>query len=148
MIRRAKLGELETIVSLLELNSDTFSKTEVASARKNILELIRQRTFFVARVSDKVVGCAGFERQNDTDGVYSLNWLAVHPSFKRRGIATKLYSFVEERVKWLGARLIFLNAGSGEVNRHFYRNMGFKQSGKIPKYYGEAKDLILYHKLL
>lgn len=59
-----------------------------------------------------------------------------------------MYNLIEERVKRLGARLIFLNAGSGEANRHFYRKMGLKKSGRIPKYYGEEKDLVLYHKIL
>ncbi len=148
MIRRAKPGELGTIVSLLRLNPDTFSKTEVASAVKNIRKLIGRRNLFIARVSDRIVGCAGFEKQDDTDGVYSLNWLAVHPEFKRKRAATALCNLIERRVKRLGARLIFLNVGSGEANRHFYRKMGFKKSGRIPKYYGETKDLILYHKLL
>lgn len=148
MIRRAKPGELGTIISLLRLNLDTFSKTEVASAVKNVREFIRQKKFFIARVSDRIVGCAGFEKQDDTDGVYSLNWLAVHPDFKRKGVATALCNLIEERVKRLGARLIFLNAGSGEANRHFYRKMGFKKSGRISKYYGEAKDLVFYCKPL
>lgn len=148
MIRPANIEELETIVSLLRLNPDTFSKTEVASAVKNIRQLIKQKKFFIARVRDRIAGCAGFEKQDDTNGVYSLNWLAVHPSFKRRGIATKLYNLIEERVRRRGARLILLNAGSGEVNRHFYRKTGFKKSGRIPKYYGPAKDLIFYCKPL
>lgn len=148
MIRPAKMGELGTIVSLLRLNPGTFSKTEVASAIKNIRGIIGRRNFFIARASDRIVGCAGFEKQNDTRRVYSLNWLAIHPDFKRQGIATGLYNFIEERVKRLGGRLILLNAGSGETNRHFYRKMGFKKSGRIPKYYNETKDLIFYFKLL
>ena len=65
--------------------------------------------------------------------------LAVHPDFKRRGIATELYVFIEGCVKKIGGRLIILDAGSGEVNQYFYRKMGFIECGRVPKYYSEKK---------
>lgn len=146
------MKDLEKILSIIKLNLDTFSETEIAEAGKNIMEIINKRNkendFLIERFSKKIVGCAGFERQNDTDGVYSLNWLAVHPDYKRKGIATGLYNFIEKQIEKLDARLIFLNAGSGEENRYFYSKMGFKKSGRIPKYYSETKDLILYYKFL
>ncbi len=146
------MKDLEKILSIIKLNPDTFYESEIAEAGKNIMEIIKKRNkendFLIERISKKIIGCAGFERQNDTNGVYSLNWLAIHPDYKRRGIATGLYNFIEKHIEKLNARLIFLNAGSGEENRYFYSKMGFKASGRIPKYYNETKDLVLYYKFL
>lgn len=152
VIRQAGLDDLKTILSLIKLNSDTFSKTEVTEAGKYLMGLISKRNqendFFVAKVSNKIVGCAGFSKQTDTYGVYCLNWLAVHPDFKRRRIATKLYLFIEACIKKQSGRMIVLDAGSDEANQYFYRKMGFIECGIIPKYHSEKKDMIMYYKPL
>ena len=138
MIQQAKSSDLKIIVSLIKLNFDTFSEIESEEAGKYIRKLISKRdkenNFFVSEISNRIVGCAGFSKQKDTSGVYCLNWLAVHPDFKRKGIATELYHFIEERIKKLAGRLIMLEAGSGEANQYFYIKMGFVECGRIPAY--------------
>lgn len=152
MIQHAKASDLKTIISLIKLNSNTFSEIESAEAGKYLRKLISKRDnendFFVAKRSNKIVGCAGFSKQTDTYGVYCLNWLAVHPEFKRRGIATELCLLIEKRIKELAGRIIVLEAGSGEVNRHFYGKMGFVECGRVPKYHSEEKDMVIYYKPL
>lgn len=153
MIKEAALKDLKLIMLLIRLNSDTFSEFEILAAERSIKELIKKQSnenkFFVAVNSGKIIGCAGYLKQDDTSGVYSLCWLAIHPSFKRQGVATKLYNYTESKIKSLKhARIIILNAGSNEMNRFFYKKMGFSASGTIPKYYSEAKDLIWYYKNL
>lgn len=150
MIRKATIKDLKPIMALIKLNLDTFSESEIPSAEKCIKELVKKQDkkneFFVIADSEKIIGCAGYSKQDDTKGVYFLCWLAVHPDFKRQGIATKLYSHIEAKLKLLHARLIILNAGSNETNRFFYKKMGFKTCGTIPKYYSETKNLIWYYK--
>ena len=152
MIREAKLKDFQKIMSLLKLNLDTFSKSEIPAAANYIPELIRQKNkygnFFVIVDRNEIVGCAGYSREQDVIGVYSFNWLAIHPDFKRRGLATELYNHIENSVKLLNARLFIANAGEKEPNRFFYKKMGFKVCGKIPKYYSNKKDLIWYYKFL
>lgn len=150
MIRKATSKDFKSIMALIRLNLDTFSESEIPSAEKCIKELIKKQDkeneFFVAVDSEKIIGCAGYSKQDDTSGVYFLCWLVVHPDFKRQGIATELYNHIETKLKSLRARLIILNAGSNEVNKFFYRKMGFKTCGTIPKYYSETKNLIWYYK--
>lgn len=152
MIKKAMFKDLNLIMSLIKLNSDTFSETEILQAKKCIKELIKkqneEKSFFIMINSGKIVGCAGYSQQDDTEGVYFLCWLAVHPDFKRQGIATDLYKYIENKLITLQARLLILNAGSNEINRFFYKKMGFKISGKIPKYYNQEKDLVWYYKIL
>ena len=150
MIRKAVSKDLRSIISLVKLNSDTFSRFEIPAAEKNIKEFVKgqdkNNKFFVIINSDKIVGCGGYEKQDDTFGVYTLCWLVIHPDFKRRGLAVELYSHIESNLKTLHARLIIAEAGRGEVNRFFYRKIKFKIAGIIPKYYSRTEDLVWYYK--
>ena len=153
MIRKANAKDLVSIISLFRLNSTVYSECEIIIAKKYIQEIIESHnykndSYFVFVDSGRVIGCAGYALRKDTENVFSLNWLAVHPRFKRKGIATKLYQYIEEQIKLLNARLIILNAGSYEENKFFYEKMGFIIVGTIPKYYSDTKDLIQYCKLL
>ncbi len=147
-IREAVIKDFPSIMALFKMNSDTFSRNEIPAAQKYIEELIKGMIgrFFVSVSKNKIVGCAGYSKEADTDGVYSFNWLAVHPDFKRHGMATELYNMIENKIKAFGGRLIIVNAGSNEVNRFFYKKMGFKACGRIPQYHSEKKDLIWYYK--
>ncbi len=152
MIRRAETRDLREIVSIFRSNPETFSDTELTVAGKDIRNVIKDRgcekDYFVAEASGKIVGCSGFERQRDTNGVYVLTWLAVHPDFQRKGVATRLYRLIEGSIRKMHGRVIFIYAGSGEANRHFYRRMGFRKTGRIPKYHSATKDLVVYCKLM
>lgn len=150
IIREANIKDIKIIMMLLKLNSDTFMKSEFSSARKNITELIKKKdknnNFYVTTINNDIVGCCGYSYQYDTYNVYSLNWLAINPNYKRQGIATELYNYIETIIKKLNGRLIILNAGSNEINKYLYKKVGFKISGHIPKYYSKEKDLIWYYK--
>jgi ribosomal protein S18 acetylase RimI-like enzyme len=149
----AEKNDINGIIELIQLNSDTFAKSEIPAARESISYLIEQQDmdnkFYVAKRSGLIIGCGGYSKENDTNGVYTINWLATHPQFKRRGIATHIYTYCESELYITKrARLLILNAGSGEQNRFFYKKMGFKESGRIPQYYNKNKDLIWYYKIL
>jgi ribosomal protein S18 acetylase RimI-like enzyme len=149
----AEKNDINGIIELIKLNSDTFAESEIPAARESISYLIEQQDmdnkFYVAKRSGLIIGCGGYSKENDTNGVYTINWLATHPQFKRRGIATHIYTYCESELYITKrARLLILNAGSGEQNRFFYKKMGFKESGRIPQYYNKNKDLIWYYKIL
>lgn len=150
MIKKATPKDLKSIMALIKLNSDTFSRFEIPAAEKSIGGFIKKQNksnkFFVIAKSGKIIGCGGYVKNDDTFGVYTLCWLAIHPDFKRRGLAIKLYSYIESNLKTLNARLIIAEAGRGEVNRFFYKKMKFRVAGTIPKYYSEKEDLMWYYK--
>lgn len=79
MIRKANLKDSKSIMALIKLNSDTFSKSEFPSAEKCVKELIKKQDgenkFFVTVNSGKISGCGGYSRNDDTNGVYELCWL-------------------------------------------------------------------------
>lgn len=152
MIKKAIPKNFKSIISLIKLNGDTFSRFEIPAAEKSIREFIKNQDkdnkFFVIIDSGKIVGCGGYAKNDDTYGVYELCWLAIHPDFKRQGKAIMLYSHIESDIKVLRARLIIAEAGKGEINRFFYKKMKFRIAGIIPKYYSKKEDLVWYYKKL
>jgi len=152
MIRKAAPKDFKSIISLIKLNSDTFSRFEIPVAQKSIEEFIKNQNksnkFFITINSGKIIGCGGYAKNDDTFGVFTLCWLAVHPDFKRQGVAINLYNHIERDLKPLRARLIIAEAGKGEINGFFYRKIKFKIAGIIPKYYSRKEDLIWYYKKL
>lgn len=139
-------------MSLIKLNGDTFSRFEIPAAEKSIKEFLKNQNknnkFFVIVESGKIIGCGGYAKNDDTFGVYTLCWLAIHPDFKRRGWAIKLYAHIESDIRSLHARLIIAEAGRGEINRFFYKKIKFRIAGIIPKYYSKDEDLVWYYKKL
>ena len=153
MIREATLEDLPSITSIMELNSDVYSKNEISAAKEDIKEWTgvqnrKDNNYFVEVNPHKITGCAGYSKRYDTEGVYTFSWLAVHPDFKRKGVATDLYNLIEAQLTKLNARLIILNTGKGEVNNFFYEKIGFKIGGIIPTYYHGKNDLVWYYKSL
>ena len=101
----------------------------------------------VAVIEDKVIGyiCAHFI----IDESHILN-LAVHPDFRRCGIATKMAKEVLDELKRKGCRFIYLEVRvSNLVARNFYAQLGFKEIGVRRNYYTSPKEdaIIMMHDL-
>ena len=79
---------------------------------------------------------AGFAIMRYADDVAHLNLLAVAPAHRRRGIARRMVSWLEETALTAGTFIIGLELRAGnEVARAFYRALGYREIGQIPGYY-------------
>jgi ribosomal-protein-alanine N-acetyltransferase len=62
--------------------------------------------------------------------------LAVHPDFRRRGIATKLFEDVLDELKEIDCRYLYLEVRVSNLEaRKFYECLGFKVVGTRKDYY-------------
>jgi ribosomal protein S18 acetylase RimI-like enzyme len=80
---------------------------------------------------------------------WELLWIGVSPSAQGKGVAASLLYDAENTAKTNGARLLLISTSSTDATaraRAFYKNHGFDQVGRIPNYYGEGDDKILFHK--
>ncbi|MDH5202417.1 MAG: ribosomal protein S18-alanine N-acetyltransferase [Nitrospirota bacterium] len=92
----------------------------------------------VAVIEDNVIGyiCA----HHIIDESHILN-LAVHPDFRRCGIATKLVKEVLDELEGKGCRFIYLEVRvSNLVARNFYARLGFKEVGVRRNYYTSPRE--------
>jgi len=84
--------------------------------------------------SDRTV--AGFAIMRYAEEVAHLNLLAVDPLHRRRGIARRLVTWLEETALTAGTFLIELELrAQNEAARAFYGTLGYRELGRVPGYY-------------
>jgi len=91
--------------------------------------------------SDRTV--AGFAIMRYADEVAHLNLLAVDPLHRRRGIARRLVTWLEETALTAGTFVIELELrAQNEAARAFYATLGYRELGRIPGYYQGVESAI------
>lgn len=87
---------------------------------------------YVWEVEDKPVGVVLIQRRGTTDK-WLIGTLAVLPEFRRRGIARKLMSAGIEKIREMGAPMIFLDVIEGNLPAYqLYQDLGFEHySGAV-----------------
>ena len=79
---------------------------------------------------------AGFAIMRYAEEAAHLNLLAVDPEHRRRGIARRLVTWLEETALTAGTFVIGLELRAhNEAARDFYRALGYLEVGSVPGYY-------------
>ena len=79
---------------------------------------------------------AGFAIMRYAEEVAHLNLLAVDPAHRRRGIARRLVTWLEETALTAGTYTIGLELrAQNETAQDFYRTLGYREVGRVPGYY-------------
>lgn len=113
--------------------SDPWSEKSVASELKNELAL-----WLVALDGERVAGYVGSQTVlGETD---MMN-IAVHPDYRRRGIAEMLVFALIGELKEQGSHCLTLEVrASNEPAQKLYEKQGFLQIGKRPRYYQNPRE--------
>ncbi|KDE48748.1 GCN5 family acetyltransferase [Geobacillus sp. CAMR12739] len=150
MIREMKEEDLERVVEIVAANNPTLADL----ARRDISEGHRKETarFFVAEENRHVVGVMGYEKDRwGVQDIYWAIWLFVDPIWQRRGIATKLYGHIEEELRRLGCRKVYLDVGNEsehEAAIAFHKANGFVLEGYLRDYWSDGEDFLIFAKRL
>lgn len=100
--------------------------------------------YFVAECEGKAIGYGGYWWTFDEAQITNI---AVHPSFRRLGVAEKI---IDEMVKSCDdgfVKTITLEVRESNIPaRSLYEKKGFKIVGKRPKYYDHTEDAVLMTK--
>jgi ribosomal-protein-alanine N-acetyltransferase len=92
----------------------------------------------VAVFTRKIIGYISADYQ--LHEAYILN-LAVHPDFRRRGVATILMNDVTRELKKRGCVFLYLKVRVSNTGaKKFYERFGFKTEGIRKKYYGTPDE--------
>lgn len=79
---------------------------------------------------------AGFAIMRYADRDAHLNLLAVDPAYRRRGVARRLVTWLEETALTAGTFIIGLELrAANEAARAFYRALGYRELGEVRGYY-------------
>lgn len=113
--------------------TDPWSELSVASQLQNIWAY-----WLVALCGDQVVGYVGSQSSIDEADIMNV---AVHPDYRRQGIAETLISRLAEDLKDRGihALLLEVRVSNGPAIA-LYEKLGFRQAGLRKNYYRNPKE--------
>ena len=98
----------------------------------------RLSLWLVALEGEQVVGYVGSQTVIDESDMMNV---AVHPDFRRRGIAQALVSALEDALRQRGSRALTLEVRDSNVAAiTLYEKMGFRQVGLRKNYYRNPKE--------
>lgn len=124
----AQIAELEKICF-----SDPWSENSVASELNNPLSV-----WLVAEENGIVCGYVGSQTVLDETDMMNI---AVHPDFRRKGIAAALIAELVRLLKERGSRILRLEVRESNAPAiSLYETMGFTQLGFRKNYYRNPKE--------
>ena len=113
--------------------SDPWSERSVASELENKLAY-----WLVALEGETVAGYIGSQTVMEETDMMNV---AVHPDFRRKGIAEALVDGLVAALKEKGSRCLTLEVrASNEPAIRLYEKLGFAQIGRRPKYYRNPRE--------
>ena len=113
--------------------SDPWSENSVSSELKNKLSL-----WLVAEENGTVAGYIGSQTCGEESDVMNV---AVHPDFRRRGIAEALVNALVEELKAIGSHCLTLEVRASNAPAiALYEKMGFSEIGRRKNYYRNPKE--------
>ena len=122
-------------VALLEKTcfADPWSEMSIASELRSIWSY-----WVVALDGDQVVGYVGSQSSCDETDIMNI---AVHPDWRRRGIAESLIDNLIRELKNRGSHALMLEVRvSNDPAARLYEKLGFRQVGLRKNYYRNPKE--------
>ena len=112
--------------------------------------ILHSDTSVVAIEDGRVVGycLSALERKGNTIRGHILS-IAVLPEYRGRGIGKRMMSEVERILKEKGAEYVYLEVEEDNlVARRLYESLGYKEAGKIERYYPWGANAVIMVKKL
>ena len=124
----AQVAELEKLCF-----SDPWSENSVASELKNPLSL------WLVALDDATV--AGYIGSQSVQGEADMMNVAVHPDYRRKGIARQLVTELVAALAKKGVHSLALEVRASNAPAiALYEQLGFQQVGRRPNYYRNPKE--------
>ena len=139
-------------VRQIVVSSGFFSKAEIEVA----VELVQVRLnkgiesgyhFLFAEEDKKVVGYSCFGPIPCTVESYDIYWIAVQEELRRSGLGVELLKKVEEKIKEMGGKRIYVETSSREQyepTRLFYSRCGYRKEATLKNFYSPGDDKVIY----
>lgn len=101
-------------------------------------------------IDNKEAGFVVFGSASLTDYAWDIYWLAVDKAYQRKGLGKKLIkSTVDYALKKADKAILRIEASGRATNEKvlaFYQALGFIEGGRIPDFYSDKDDLVIYYK--
>ena len=124
----AQIAELEKLCF-----SDPWSANSIASELENKLAF-----WLVATEGDRVAGYIGSQTVMEETDMMNV---AVHPDYRRKGIAEALINDLVENLKKMGSHCLTLEVRASNVPAiTLYEKLGFTEIGRRKNYYRNPRE--------
>lgn len=125
----AQVAELERIC----FGTEAWSEKSVASELNNPLSF-----WLVAVDGDRVAGYVGSQTVLDESDMMNV---AVHPDYRKQGIATALIVGLVEELRKRGSRCLTLEVRASNENAiSLYKKLDFQEVGRRKNYYRNPRE--------
>ena len=154
MIRPMESRDKAAVMALIEA-TNFFHAHEVIVAEELVdvyLGVPDQKDYQVIVIESAEGEVAGYLTYGPTPmavGVYDLYWMAVDPQAQGQGYGRRLVEWLETYVKAEHGRLIIIetsSSGKYEPTRRFYLGLKYTEVARIPDYYQDGDDRVIYTK--
>ena len=101
-------------------------------------------TVYGAKMDGALVGVISYSTSFDTA---DLEDVFVLPTFRRQGVANKLFNAMEEDLNSLNVKKLFLEVRRSNLFAiNFYQKKGMKKISERKKYYSDGEDALVFVK--
>ena len=107
--------------------------------------------FVFAVDSDRVIGYACHGPIACTIGSHDLYWIVVDPTRQRGGLGRQLLRESEKQIAATGGRRVYIETSGKpqyEPTRRFYERCGYQIEARLPSFYADDDDKIIYKRRL
>jgi N-acetylglutamate synthase-like GNAT family acetyltransferase len=131
-----RLADEKDITELAQLESHL--------STEKLTKKIQNGEEYLYLIGEKIVGCLRFSYF--WDEVPFMNLLNFLEDYRGKGYGTEIVEYWEAEMKKSGHQFILTSSLANEQAQHFYRKLGYIDSGALflP---GEAAEIVFYKKL-
>jgi ribosomal protein S18 acetylase RimI-like enzyme len=107
--------------------------------------------FIFADVGGKMAGYVCYGPITVTEHRFDMYWIGVHQAWRGRGIGGQLLKAAEDRMRALNGAYVYVETSSRplyEPTRKFYEKNGYPLVARIPHFYADDDDRMVYMKAL
>ena len=105
--------------------------------------------WIVDEAAGELLGVAFFEPRDATDRCWYLTMIAVSPRAQGQGRGSALVHHVEHELRSRDARLLLIETSGTpqyDQTRAFYTQHGYATVARVPDYFADGDDMVLFHK--
>lgn len=154
IIRKARREDLTDILSLFDTQES--GRWDKAQAKEHYTAFFREadstdHQVFVGALEERIVSVIGYVRDDETIGIYWLDWFYTHKRFSGQGYGSQMLDYVTEELKTKEPRKLFAYTSSSilyERAQRLYRRKGFQVEGTLKDFYWDGEDRIILGKYL
>ena len=123
---------------------ETLKKYDKHISEEMLYKKINDKEVIIVKADDKIIGWLRYGYF--WDSIPFMNMLVIDENYRGKGIGKELVVFLERDMKAKGHKFIMTSTLSNEMAQHFYRKLGYKDSGSLILE-NEALEIIFTKKL-